>query len=113
MIAMGVRARTPGPGRRHANAASSLLAAGELCELAAQLAGDFVHPLLGYRRTIGLHHLEDPGSAQFPRQVRRPGHYVEVNGGEPLRLGDLCDISLLAAENLVQRLRQANLPAAE
>jgi hypothetical protein len=38
-------------------------------EVIVQLASDFVHPLLGDRRTIGQHHLEDPGATQLPRQV--------------------------------------------
>lgn len=70
-------------------AASLLVATDGLRELVVQLPSDFIHPLFGDRRTIGPHHLEDPGATELLRQIGRPGHHVEVNVREPLCLGEL------------------------
>jgi hypothetical protein len=82
--------------------------------LRGKFAGDFIHPLLADLRTIGrAKHLEDPRAAQFRSQVRRSGDHVEVNVREPLRLGKLDDIGLLAADDLMQGPGQADLPSSQ
>lgn len=107
-----LRRLTAASSQWHARACRS--SADRLPKLGSKFAGDFIHSLATDLRAIArAEHLEDPRAAQFGRQVRWSGDHVEVNVREPLRLGELGDIGLLAAENLMQGPGQADLPGSQ